>query len=386
MNLLYDLIASQPNDSGEYHGGGKYAKKVFLELANTNKSSWVIYGLYDSRNKLDSEIMNCVSNNKITLVDIKEGTINEIIKTHAINRFYSALPHNLKEGTKYNCEFVGTVHGLRHLETRPNLEQNKYTNSIGAKVKNYIKILFDDKLFKRDKLRIGNSLKDMKIVAVSNHTKNAVKSYFPAISDLDIKTFYSPDVTDFNIISQPDQQLTEFNHHDYYLMVSGNRWIKNNLRSAIALDELFSEHLDINNKVIITGVKNTEIYLKWIKNKDRFIFYKYVNDDFLNLLYEKAYALMYMSLNEGFGYPPLEAMKYGIPVITSPFTSIPEVCSDAVIYSNPYAIAEIKNRVLQLRSSEMYQEISEKGRNRYLFIKNKQETDLKGLSEYLLSQ
>lgn len=383
MNFLYDLIASQPNDSGEYHGGGKYAKRVFLELAGSNKSAWVIYGLYDSGKKLDADIMNAVTANGVTLVDIKQATTNEHIKTYKIDRFYSALPHNLKEGTKYNCEFVGTVHGLRHLETRPNLEQNKYTNSIAAKIKNYTKILLDSSLFKRDLTRIGDSLKDMKIVAVSNHTKHAVKSYFPNIPDADISTFYSPDVTDF--ISNPDHKSPEFNHSDYYLMVSGNRWIKNNLRSAIALDEIFSEHPDIRNKVIITGVKNKEVYLKWIKNKDRFIFYKYVEDDYLNLLYQNAHVFMYMSLNEGFGYPPLEAMKHGIPVITSPFTSIPEVCSDAVIYSNPYAIAEIKNRILQLRSNAMYKELSEKGRNRYSFIKIKQEADLKALSEYLLN-
>ena len=49
----------------------------------------------------------------------------------------------------------------------------------------------------------------------------------------------------------------------------------------------------------------------------------------LRVLYQNAEALVYPSLYEGFGLPPLEAMAAGTPVIAMPFSSVPDVCGDA---------------------------------------------------------
>ena len=51
--------------------------------------------------------------------------------------------------------------------------------------------------------------------------------------------------------------------------------------------------------------------------------------------------MVYPSLYEGFGLPPLEAMACGTPVISSNVTSIPEICNDAAILVNPYNIDEL---------------------------------------------
>ena len=55
----------------------------------------------------------------------------------------------------------------------------------------------------------------------------------------------------------------------------------------------------------------------------------------LNYLYQNAFALVYPSLYEGFGLPPLEAMNCGCPVIASNTSSIPEVVGDAGILVSP---------------------------------------------------
>lgn len=59
------------------------------------------------------------------------------------------------------------------------------------------------------------------------------------------------------------------------------------------------------------------------------------NDQLLALYYRKARALVYPSLYEGFGMPPLEAMKFSCPVICSNTGSIPEIVGSAGIYFNP---------------------------------------------------
>jgi glycosyltransferase involved in cell wall biosynthesis len=53
----------------------------------------------------------------------------------------------------------------------------------------------------------------------------------------------------------------------------------------------------------------------------------------LQVLYKQAEALVFASLYEGFGLPPLEAMAMGTPVIAMPVSAMPEVCGDGVLFA-----------------------------------------------------
>ncbi|MGB3534082.1 MAG: glycosyltransferase family 1 protein [Microcoleaceae cyanobacterium] len=70
-------------------------------------------------------------------------------------------------------------------------------------------------------------------------------------------------------------------------------------------------------------------------------FLDYVEKEQLTIIINQAIALVFPSLWEGFGFPVLEAMACGTPVITSNCASIPEVGGDAVIYINPENINEM---------------------------------------------
>ena len=61
-----------------------------------------------------------------------------------------------------------------------------------------------------------------------------------------------------------------------------------------------------------------------------------------------AEALCYVSLLEGFGLPALEAMACGVPVVTSKYSAMVEVCGEAAIYANPKDTIEIKHSMVQL--------------------------------------
>lgn len=68
----------------------------------------------------------------------------------------------------------------------------------------------------------------------------------------------------------------------------------------------------------------------------------------VSALYAGALALCYPSLFEGFGYPPLEAMAAGCPVLASNAASIPEVVGDAGILFDPENTAEIAKAILRV--------------------------------------
>ena len=67
----------------------------------------------------------------------------------------------------------------------------------------------------------------------------------------------------------------------------------------------------------------------------------YLRDELLPALYRRALALVYPSLYEGFGLPPIEAMATGCPVLVANVSSLPEVCRDAALYCDPLDVRSI---------------------------------------------
>jgi glycosyltransferase involved in cell wall biosynthesis len=70
-----------------------------------------------------------------------------------------------------------------------------------------------------------------------------------------------------------------------------------------------------------------------------------VPNEELARLYQRASALVFPSLYEGFGQPPLEAMACGCPVAVSTAGSLPEVCGDAARYFDPFSVEEIAEAI-----------------------------------------
>ncbi|MGH2403479.1 MAG: glycosyltransferase family 4 protein, partial [bacterium] len=105
-----------------------------------------------------------------------------------------------------------------------------------------------------------------------------------------------------------------------------------------ALDYLKDQTFD----TVVTGARNTRIFndaSPEVPGKARYL--GYVGDAELRALYENAICLVYPSLYEGFGLPPLEAMACGCPVVVSPCGSLPEVCGDAAVYCDPHDPVDI---------------------------------------------
>lgn len=131
----------------------------------------------------------------------------------------------------------------------------------------------------------------------------------------------------------------------YFMFVGDMRPYKNVGRALSA----FAGVSERNVKFVVVGNLHTRdsdpllALVRQLDIADRVVFAGYVSDDEVVRLYHGALALVFPSLWEGFGLPPLEAMASGCPVITSNVASLPEVCGDAVQYVNPASVESIRD-------------------------------------------
>ena len=373
--LLFDLTATQPSIDSKRHGGGKYGEAIFKRIIERKLS---FSCLYDSRRWINPEIQKLINSNDIELFDVSIQLIQKIIDNNQFKTVFTAMPRPPFYSLQ-NVKVVGTIHGLRRLETPADKYCFLYKTQNWKDWIFYFANILAPRIIKNklcDYYRRKWKNPNFNIVTVSNHTSNSIKVFFPEFHHKEIPVFYSPSTLSFNIIEK--KYLTK-----YFLMVSGNRLEKNNLRAIKALDMLFSNGYLEGYRVKITGISSSKSFRYSVKNKDRFDFIGYVDDEELEQLYHDAYCLIYPSVNEGFGYPPLEAMHYGIPVISSPYTSIPEVCGEANLYFNPFSVEEIANRILQISDMEVYHKQSNIARMQYAKILEKQNKDLDELIDYI---
>ncbi|MBF0234800.1 MAG: glycosyltransferase family 4 protein [Desulfamplus sp.] len=96
----------------------------------------------------------------------------------------------------------------------------------------------------------------------------------------------------------------------------------------------------------ITG--DETVAMESLRLGGRVQFTGYVNDETLRQYFVHADAMVFPSLYEGFGLPPLEAMAAGCPVLVSDTGPMPEVCGDAALYCDPHSVEDIAEKMLTL--------------------------------------
>jgi glycosyltransferase involved in cell wall biosynthesis len=148
---------------------------------------------------------------------------------------------------------------------------------------------------------------------------------------------------------------------------------RKNLVHAIKCFVQTIEKYKIDDLYFILGGGHWDIFIekleKEIANFDKYrnkiLKIGYVNDEDLAPLYSGSMFFVYPSLYEGFGLPPLEAMKCGTPVITLNTSSLPEVVGDAGIMVDPESEEQLINAMYKLyKDKALRKELSKKGLER----------------------
>ena len=175
---------------------------------------------------------------------------------------------------------------------------------------------------------------------------------------------------------------------DYILSVGSIQPRKNLARLVRAYASLRESYsADKLPKLVLVG-KRAWLYDETLRAldetniKDAVVLTGYVPESDLPALYSGALCFVYPSIFEGFGLPPLEAMKCGAAVIVGNQTSLPEVVGDAALTVDPFDIDAIASAIRKLiNHSALRRELSIKGQERAKEF-NWRETALKTLAVY----
>jgi glycosyltransferase involved in cell wall biosynthesis len=96
--------------------------------------------------------------------------------------------------------------------------------------------------------------------------------------------------------------------------------------------------------------------------KDRILSFEGISEEALVEIYNVADLLVFPSFFEGFGWPVLEAMACGCPVICSKTSALPEVAGEAAIYIDPYSETDLKGAIEEVLGNEdLRNELIQKG-------------------------
>lgn len=143
----------------------------------------------------------------------------------------------------------------------------------------------------------------------------------------------------------------------YVLFVGTVEPRKNLERLVKAYSSLPKKIIDLYPLVIVGGkgwIKTDLYQLVRCHNLESSVYFTgFVSDKQLATLYSYAHIVAMPSLYEGCGFPLLEAMSYGVPVLTSNTSSLPEVAGDAAVVVDPLDISSIATGLRRLLTDDV---------------------------------
>ena len=189
--------------------------------------------------------------------------------------------------------------------------------------------------FTKDRIVLTTNVPEEKVVVIYNAADPRFKPASPAAIALVAQRLNLP-----------------FSH---YVLSLGSLEPRKNLQRLLqAWHHIASELPSDVGLVVAGGLGKSAVFgnLDLPDSTPRVFFTGRVPDEWLPALYSGALLMVYPSLYEGFGLPPLEAMSTGTAVITSNQTSLPEVVGDAAWMVNPLDTLEIAEAIKTLVLNE----------------------------------
>lgn len=295
-----------------------------IELNGGSYPTWEQFALPKAVSQYNCDILHCTSNTapiktKIPLI----VTLHDIIYMESISLFRKAYTNYQKMGNMYRRFVVPVI--MKHAK---------------------------------------------KIITVSNYEKNRIGDFFKINNNNRLVAIYNGVGEHFKPIDNKkllNEIRNRYNLPERYFFFLGNTDPKKNTKGTLKAysdfvkkngDDIKLVMLDYEEEALMSLL--SEIGDEEIRKNIHLTGYV-VNTD-LPAIYNMCEVFLYPSLRESFGIPMLEAMRCGVPVVTSNTSSMPEVSGDAAIIVNPFKPEEITSGIEKILNNEdLRRELIEKG-------------------------
>lgn len=266
--------------------------------------------------------------------------------------------HDLHDGMRLRHRFpvdLDVWHGLhQHMRFRPPV--NSRRNIITVHDLNHVYAKKGLSLWWQN-MRLTRQLRRAhQLVAISQYAADDLRKHLP---------WAPPAVVIYNGVADlsntPQQPVEALVGKPYLLHISRMSPSKN-VASILALAAHWPE-----KKFVLAGPQSAEVDGHKLHvarmNLQNVMFFTDVTEHQKAWLYQHCEAFIFPSLTEGFGLPPIEAMRFGHPVVTSDRTSLPEVCGPYAHYLHGFDASTMRSAIESAISNA---ETDSKGRSAFL--------------------
>ncbi|MTK10741.1 MAG: glycosyltransferase family 4 protein [Clostridiaceae bacterium] len=137
-------------------------------------------------------------------------------------------------------------------------------------------------------------------------------------------------------------------------------------KNADGVIRSYVKYCEISEKALpltVIGITDVQKYNISADVKDKITCHKFIKEDYdLHRIIANGSIFMFLSLIEGFGFPPIEAMQLGVPIICSNRSSLPEVVGDAAVLVDPTDYVAVGKAIDDLVNDKIKRtELVEKG-------------------------
>jgi glycosyltransferase involved in cell wall biosynthesis len=146
----------------------------------------------------------------------------------------------------------------------------------------------------------------------------------------------------------------EYKLPEKYLLYVGRLNERKNIKNLLKAIPLLQ---DRSIKLVLGGSCQWKMFdlplmIRTLNIEERVLLPGFIQDELLAPLFSLAMLFCYISFDEGFGIPPLEAMASGVPVVVANTGSLPEICAEAGNYVDPHNPADVAKMIDTLLSSK----------------------------------
>ena len=253
------------------------------------------------------------------------------------------------------CKKIITIHDLSFLRYGDffSWKRQLWHKLINVKkiIKSFDLVIAVSENTKRDLIELCG-VPEEKIKVIYSGIGKEFKDYHDLISG-EVKNPPTPFIKGANIVKN------KYSLPDKFILFLGTIEPRKNIGGLIrAYSQFRDNNLGMNDvKLVLAGGKGWKfknIFREYEKSKYRsdIIWLDYVDAGDKAGVYNLASLFVYPSFYEGFGFPPLEAMACGVPVISSNSSSLPEIVNNAGILITPNNISELATAIEKVLKDE----------------------------------